>query len=232
MSRSMENIALSFQLRKTSNIMSISPKKRAIILRKPHRQSTKSTVWTAMLFSIVDGNQELPARRESIRKRLPGELAEIDKSDASDILQSLVRLYFLENKKKIARARGKPSPYGYKDDKDDNRGSKPSYYDRSTELKESNEVLKNEIVLTLINNRLIETGVLPKFLKYQNLVLYYLVRMDENKYWQTLNPFPFVEKARTDRRKSIHLYLDKIRSLPRMSCKNRQKNLLRLVVNS
>lgn len=84
------------------------------------------------------------------------------------------------------------------------------YYDKSTELKESIEILKNRNVLRLINNRLIETGVLPE---YRNLVSYYLIRMDENKYWQILKPSPYVEKARTDRRKSIHLYLDKIRSL-------------------
>src|SRR5215467_9636264 len=73
-----------------------SAKERAIILCKPPRQSTKSIASTSLLFNIVDGNQELPARREHIRERLPGELAKIDKSDASDILQSIVRQGFLK----------------------------------------------------------------------------------------------------------------------------------------
>src|SRR5437660_269581 len=103
--------------------MSISPKERAIKHCKPHMRSTKSTARTSLLFNIVDGNQELPARRERIRGRLPGELAKIDKSDASDILQSPLRLHLLENKKKIVRARGRPKGLGYKDD---NRGGKPS----------------------------------------------------------------------------------------------------------
>src|SRR5215472_10110417 len=90
---------------------------------------------------------------------------------------------------------------------------RPSYYDKSSELEESMEVLKNPNVLRSINNRLIEIGVLLKFLKYRNLVSYYLMRMDENAYWQTLKPFPFIKEALTKRPKSIQLYLDKIRSL-------------------
>ena len=188
-------------------IMSKHTKERAILLCKPHRQSTKSMASTSLLFNIVDGNQELPARREHIRERLP---AEINKSDVSDILQYIVRQGFLKNPKKIVRARGKPKGLGFKDS---NRGGRPSYYDKSPELKESIEVLKNRNVLRSINDRLIETGVLPKFLKYRNLVSYYLIRMDENRYWQTLKPFPFIKETLTKRPKSIQLYLDKIRSL-------------------
>jgi hypothetical protein len=190
--------------------MSISPKERAIKHCKPHMQSTKSTARTSLLFNIVDGNQELPARREHIRGRLPGELAKIDKSDASDILQSPLRLHLLENKKKIVRARGRPKGLGYKDD---NRGGKPSYYDKSPELKESTEILKNPNIRRLINNRLIETGLLPKYLKYRNLVLYYLIRMDENAYWRAVEPFQFVKETRMEKPKEIELYLNKIRSL-------------------
>ncbi|HXX98425.1 MAG TPA: hypothetical protein VEL11_15060 [Candidatus Bathyarchaeia archaeon] len=177
-----------------------SAKEYAIMLCKPHRQSTKSIASTFLLFNIVDGNQELPARREHIRERLPGELAEIDKSDISDILQSIVRQGFFRNPKKIVKARGRPKGHG---SKDDNPGGRPSYYNKSTELRESIEVLKNQNVLRLINNRLIETGVLQKFLKYRNLVSYYPIRMDENAYWKTLKPFPFIrgpnEKAKIDR---------------------------------
>jgi hypothetical protein len=187
-----------------------SAKEYAIMLCKPHRQSTKSIASTSLLFNIVDGNQELPNRREHIRERLPGELAKIDKSDASDILQSPVRLHFLQNKKKIVRARGKPKGLGYKDD---NRGGRPSYYDKSPELKESTKILKNPNIRRLINNRLIETGVLPKFLKYRNLVIYYLIRMDENAYWRAVEPFQFVKEARMKKPKETELYLNKIRSL-------------------
>lgn len=180
--------------------MSISPKERAIKHCKPHMQSTKSTARTSLLFNVVDGNQELPARREHIIERFPGELAKIDKSDASDMLQSTVRLHFLENKKKIVRARGRPRRPDFKDD---NPGGKPSYYDKSPELKESIEVLKNPNIRRLINNRLIETGVLLKYLKYRNLELYYLIRMDENAYWRAVEPFQFVrdtnEKAKRNR---------------------------------
>src|SRR5215472_9314822 len=72
-----------------------SAKARAIMLCKPHRQSTKSIASTSLLFNLVDGNQELPARREHIIETLPRESAKIDKSDASDILQSIVRQGFL-----------------------------------------------------------------------------------------------------------------------------------------
>ena len=131
-----------------------SAKEYAIMLCKPHGQSTKSIASTSLLFTLVDGNQELPARREHIRERLPGELAEINKSDGSDILQSLVRLHFLKNTNNIVKTRGRPKGLGFKDS---NRGGRPSYYDKSTELKESIEILKNQNVLRLINNRLIET---------------------------------------------------------------------------
>ena len=180
------------------------------MLCKPHRQSTKATASTALLYNIVDGNQELPARREHIRERFPGELAKIDKSDASDILQSLVRLHFLEHKKKIVRARGTAKVLGYKDD---NRGGKPSYYDKSPELKESIEILKNANVRKLINNKLIETGVLPRFLKYRNLLLYYQIRMNEDAYWRAVEPFPFIKETRTEKPKEMELFLKKIRSL-------------------
>jgi len=99
------------------------------------------------------------------------------------------------------------------------------YYDKSTELKESIEILKNRNVLRLINNRLIETGVLPKFLECRNLVSYYLIRMDENKYWHTLKPSPYVEKART--KAKINPSLSGQNLYPRRSCKKRQKNLLK-----
>ena len=125
-----------------------SAKERAIMLCKPHRQSTKSIASTSLLFNMVDGNQELPARRQRIIERLAAELAEIDKSDGSDILQSLVRLGFLKNPKKIVRVRGRPGGRGFKDD---DRGGKPSYYDKSTELKESIKVLKNPNILRSIN---------------------------------------------------------------------------------
>jgi hypothetical protein len=106
------------------NIMSEhSAKEYAIMLCKPHRQSTKSIASTSLLFNLVDGNQELPARREHIRERLPGELAEIDKSDGSDILQSMVRLHFLKNPKNIVKTRGRPKRLGFKDS---NRGGRPS----------------------------------------------------------------------------------------------------------
>jgi hypothetical protein len=187
-----------------------SAKEYAIMLCKLHRQSTKSIASTSLLFNLVHGNQELPARREHIREKLPGELAEINKSDGSDILQSMVRLHFLRNPKNIVKTRGRPKGLGFKDS---NRGGRPSYYDKSTELKESIEILKNQNVLRLINNRLIETGVLQKFLKYRNLASYYLIRMDENAYWKTLKPFPFIKEALTKRPKSIQLYLDKIRAL-------------------
>jgi hypothetical protein len=190
--------------------MSISPKERAIKHCKPHIQSTKSTARTSLLFNIVDGNHELPARREHIIERLPGELSKIDKSDAYDILQSLVRLHFLENEKKIVRARGRPKGLGYKDD---NRGGRPSYYDKSSELKESAEILKKPNIRRLINNRLIETGVLPKYLKYRNLELYYLIRMDENAYWRAVEPFQFVKEVRTNKSKEIELFFNKVRSL-------------------
>ncbi|PWU80382.1 MAG: hypothetical protein DLM72_12430 [Candidatus Nitrosopolaris wilkensis] len=63
-----------------------------MILCKPQRQSTKSIASTSSLYNKVDGNQNLPARRERIRERFGGELSKIDKSDSSDILQSMARL--------------------------------------------------------------------------------------------------------------------------------------------
>jgi hypothetical protein len=194
-----------------NHIMSkYSAKELAIILCKPHRQSTKSIASTASIYNLVDGAQKLPARREQIRERFPGKLSKIDKSDSSDIIRRLVRLHILKHTKKIVRARGRPGGLG---SKDDNRGGKPSYYDKSTELEGSIEALKNPNILRSINSRLIETSVLPRFLKYRNLVSYYLIRIDEDAYWRTLMPFPFVKEALTDRRKTILVYLNKIRSL-------------------
>ena len=166
-----------------------SAKERAMILCKPQRQSTKSIASTSLLYNIVEGNQNLPARRERFRERFGGELSKIDKSDSSDILQGMVRLHFLKNTERLVRARGRPGGLGFKDD---NRGGKPSYYDKSSELERSVEALKNPNILRSINSRLIETSVLPKFLKYRNLVSYYLIRIDEDVYWRTLMPFPFV----------------------------------------
>jgi hypothetical protein len=37
--------------------------------------------------------------------------------------------------------------------------------------------------------------------------------MDDNAYWKTLKPFPFIKDVLTKRPKSIQHYLDKIRSL-------------------
>ncbi|PWU80383.1 MAG: hypothetical protein DLM72_12435 [Candidatus Nitrosopolaris wilkensis] len=75
------------------------------------------------------------------------------------------------------------------------------------------EALKNPNILRSINSRLIETSVLPRFLKYRYLVSYHLIRIDEDGYWRTLMPFPFVKVALTNRPRTIQLYLNKIRSL-------------------
>ena len=192
-----------------NKIMSISPKQRAIMLCKPHRQSSKSAAWTSLFFNMIDGNQELPARCDHTRERLPGESAKIDKLDTSDIIESLVRLYFLENKKIGARRR--PKGLGHKDD---NRGDKPSHYDKSPESEKSiEEILKNPNIRRLINNILIEARVLPQFLKYRNLELYYLIRMNENAYWRAVEPSPFVKEALTEKPKRTEPFLNKIRSL-------------------
>jgi hypothetical protein len=173
---------------------------------------------------VVDGGQKLPARREHIRERLPGELSKIDKSDSSDILQRLVSLHLLKNTQKIVRARGRPRGLGFKDD---NRGGKPSYYDKSTELEGSIEALKNPNILRSINSRLIETSVLPKFLKYRNLVSFYLIRKGDDAYWRTLLPFPSVNETLNDRPKEIEIYLNKIRSLGENDLENEAETLAR-----
>jgi hypothetical protein len=187
-----------------------SAKERALTLCKPHRQSAKSLASTAAIYNVVDGIQKLPAKRDYIRERFPGQLSKIDKSDSSDILQVMVRLQILKNTQKIVRARGRPRGPG---SNDDNLGGKPSYYDKSTVLKGSIESLKNPNILRSINSRLIETSVLPKFLKYRNLVFFFLIRIGDDAFWRTLLPFPFVNEALKDRPKAIEIYLNKIRSL-------------------
>lgn len=198
-------------------------------LCKPHQQSTKRIAGTAVLYNAVSGAQKLPARRGNIKMKLPGDLSEVHRTKLSEILRECVQLGLFENiTNNKPLPRGRPKGLGFEDN---DRGGVPSFYEMSIGLAEVQEILKKPEVRRAINNALLESGILPKYLRFRNLVLYHLVRIDENAFWRQVQPFPFVRDMVDTMPKAYELFLNKIKSLSEGELENEAAKVAEATLN-
>ena len=160
-----------------------SAKNRAKNWSRAHSQSKKTRIYNTILFNLLNGKQNVPARPRDFRLNLAPEDEAIDGGDLSDILRRLVDQYMLDPKREnFPFPRGWPKSYLSKE----RRGSF-SYYDQSKEMECIDIVLKDPDAIRTISNVLSETNILFGFLKYSFAVAFY--QMKENKGQAFLNSF-------------------------------------------
>jgi hypothetical protein len=175
-----------------------------------HKKSKKSIARTSILYNLIDDKLNLPAQPRDIREKLPESTQDINDSDLTDILQTHIETVFFYNDRDKPRQPSK-RPKGSSYDNDDN-GGRWSSYESSEYLKQAKNTLKKE-VCRLINRRLMENGLLYEYLRYINLVFFYLIRMDENTLMNTFQPFSFVKDKIDENPKKTEIFMNKIKSL-------------------
>jgi hypothetical protein len=197
-----------------------SPKDYAKSLSGPQRRSKKPIAHTSILYNVATHKQNLPAEPRKIRDNLPEGLKDINSTDLWKILKSLARTKFLHYEPHtIRRIRGRPKSRGFEDN---NLGGKPSLHDKTEALENVIKILTKPEAKKLINTRLKDTGLLYKFKKYQNLVLFYQIRNhDIEALWDNVKPFGIKqninniadEKEREKKRKASEVFLQRIKNL-------------------
>jgi hypothetical protein len=176
-----------------------------------HKTSKKDTARTSILYNLIGDKLNLPAQPIDIREKLPDSIQDINDSDLTDILQTFIETFFLFNDRDKPRQPSKrPKGSSYEDD---DYGGRWSSYERSEYLKQVMDTLKKAEVCRLIDRRLIEDGLLYEYLKYRTLVLFYLIRMDENALMNTIRPFSFVKDKTEENPKKTEIFTNKIKSI-------------------
>ena len=199
-----------------NSIMSHTPKDYAKALCGPHRQSTKSRTRTAVLDYYIN-NEERHYGKEPrhILRELPANLQNIDGSDFTDILKQFCRTFFLQNTRdKPKENRGRPEERAYEET---DFGARYSSYQSSQEyLEQVVHILKKPEVSRIIDELLLEDGLLYKYQKYKNEILYYLIRIcDEEKFQNVIvKDFRFVDTEITKKNpEDVDAFLNKIKGL-------------------
>ena len=176
-----------------NSIMSrYTPKDYAKALCGAHRQSTKSRTRTVALDYIINEGRYVKEGPRYILQKLPANLQDIDGSDFTDILQQFCRTFFLRNiRDKPKEDRGRPDKPAYEET--DLGGRYSSYQSSHEYLEQVVHTLKKPEVGRIINELLLEDGLLYKYQKYKTEILYYLIRIcQEEKLWSVVKDFRFV----------------------------------------
>lgn len=165
-----------------NSIMSrYTPKDYAKALYGGHRQSIKSRTRTAVLDYYIN-NEERHYGKEphDILRKLPANLQNIDGSDFTDILQQFCRTFFLRNTRdKPKENRGRPEERVYEDT--DFGGRYSSYESTDEYLEPVLHVLKKPEIGRIIDQLLLENGLLYRYQKYTWEILYNLIRNYEER---------------------------------------------------
>ncbi|MBV9175460.1 MAG: hypothetical protein JO297_00310 [Nitrososphaeraceae archaeon] len=162
----------------------------------------------------------MPAEPRKIRDNLPEDLKDINSTDLWKILRSLAKMKFLHYEPNtISRPRGRPPNRG---SKDTDSGGRPSLHDKTEELEKVIKILTKPEAKNLINTSLKDTCLLYRFVKYRNLVLYYLIRNhNEGALSDNVKPFGIEEnksniadeKERGKKREASEAFLKRIKNI-------------------
>ena len=213
-----------------NSIMSHTPKDYAKALCGPHRQSTKSRTRTAV-FDYYINNEERHYGKEprNILRELPNNLQNIDGSDFTDILKQFCRTFFLQNTRdKPKENRGRPEERTYEET---DFGARYSSYQSSQEyLEQVAHTLKKPEVGRIIDEILLEDGLLYKYQKFKNEILYHLIRIcEEEKFWKVVvKDFRFVDTEISKSSKEIEAFFNKIKGLDENDVESEVEKVTRL----
>jgi hypothetical protein len=199
-----------------SSIMSrYAPKDYAKALCGAHRQSTKSRTRTATLDYIVNEGHYVEEEPHYILQKLPSNLQDIDGSDFTDILQQFCRTFFLRNiRDKPKENRGRPDKPAYEET--DSGGRYSSYQSSPEYLEQVVHTLEKPEVGQIISELLLENGLLYKYQKYTNEILYFMIRVcGEEKLRNIVKDLGFANAEISKKNpKVIEAFLNKIKGIP------------------
>lgn len=198
-----------------NSIMSrYTPKDYAKALCGGHRQSIKSRTRTAVLDYYIN-NEERHYGKEphDILRELPANLQNIDGSDFTDILQQFCRTFFLQNTRDKPKVRGRPEERAYEET--DFGGRYSSYESTDEYLEHVLSALKKPEIGRIIDQLLLENGLLYRYQKYETEILYNLIRnYEEEKFWNVVKDFRNVDAELSKKSsKEIEAFFNKIKGL-------------------
>jgi hypothetical protein len=178
-----------------------SPKNRARDSSKPHKQSKTHIAGDTILFNTLTNTQRLPARPRDFRINFCEEEKNIQYSELSDILSSMVSKHILENKReKFSYPKGRPLSDIKKSGIAEERRGPNSYYELSRVKELINEILKESI--QVIDNAILKSPIFYSFLKYGFKVGFYQMKENEKAFMNTMKPaikkYGFIHKSKPD----------------------------------
>ena len=191
-----------------------TPKDYAKSLCGTHRQSIKSRTRTAVLDYIINEEHHYVNEPRHILQELPANLQNIDGSDFTDILRQFCRTFFLRNTRdKPKENRGRPEERAYEET--DFGGRYSSYESTDEYLEQVLHALKKPEIGRIIDQLLLENGLLYRYQKYKWEILYNLIRnYEEEKFWNVVKDFRYVNAELSKKSsKEIEAYFNKIKGL-------------------
>ena len=166
-------------------IVDKSAKNRAISWSKPYKQSRTAITSDTILFNVFTNVQQLPARPRDFRINLSGDEKKIEGPELSDVLASLVLDFcVLENNRDcFPFLKGRRKSYLAEESRGRN-----SYYESSIIKEVIDEVLRDPEAIKTIDDALIGTEIIYKFLKYSFEAGLYLSKENEKAFLNTYKP--------------------------------------------
>ena len=138
----------------------------------------------------MTGKQQLPARPRDIRLNLPKEEKSIKGPELSDALSELVKFNILDGHRvNLPLGRGRPK----RQLSEENRG-RLSFYEFSNLQKSISEIIQDPVLLTSIDEKLIQSGKLYALLKYSLEAAFYQAKENEKEFRNTFRPYGVSDK--------------------------------------
>jgi hypothetical protein len=163
-----------------------SSKNRAKSWSGKHNQSKNARTYNTLLFNLLNKDQRLPARPRDFRLKLSDNERNIGRAELSDKLAKFVIIHLLKrNEKAFQFPRGRPKP---ESSLSEERRGRRSNYKRSTIREIIDEVLKDSKVVKLIDDALVTSNILYKFLKYSFETAFYQIKENPNAFVSSYNP--------------------------------------------
>jgi hypothetical protein len=191
-----------------------SPRSRAKSWSNKYSQSRSRLTFDSLIFNLMTGKQQLPARPRDLRLNLQAEEKGIKSPELSDAISRLVRLGIVEgNRVKLPLPRGRPTRVL----SEESRG-RYSYY-RFSDIKNLVDAILNDpISLKRINDKLIQGGKLYNYLKYAFETAFNQAKQNEEAFLNTFRPYAIRYQQLELNRKSEGAWI-KFRDMPRAKLK-------------
>jgi len=163
-----------------------SSKNRAKSWSGKHNQSKNARTYNTLLFNLLNKDQRLPARPRDFRLKLSDNERNIGRAELSDKLAKLVDIYLLKrNEKAFQFPRGRPKP---ESSLSDERRGRLSNYKRSRIREIIDEVVQDSNIVKSIDDALVTSNILYKFLKYSFETAFYQIKENPNAFVSSYNP--------------------------------------------